>query len=233
MLKLLYTNTKAQVRIDGDFSQTFDIETCVQEGGIPSPVLFNLLFDFIMRKILAEVGVSGVKLAYGNGDFYHSTREAHEDIEILYLIYADDVVAMCTTAADLEKFIRTFEKVTQECGLTMSVKKTCIMSLKQLKEDASRKVIKDQEVDNVKIDITIRNQTVDIVEYFAYLGCFATRDHSQEKEIETRITKASGAFNMLRMPIWYRKTVSCEAKMRIFRACILPVRGSVGVKCGL
>ncbi|CAF1053720.1 unnamed protein product, partial [Didymodactylos carnosus] len=25
------------------------------------------------------------------------------------------------------------------------------------------------------------------------------------------------------MPIWYRKTVSCEAKMRIFRACILPV----------
>ncbi|CAF4635093.1 unnamed protein product, partial [Didymodactylos carnosus] len=28
---------------------------------------------------------------------------------------------------------------------------------------------------------------------------------------------------MLRMPIWYRKTVSCEAKMRIFRACILPV----------
>ncbi|CAF1101264.1 unnamed protein product, partial [Didymodactylos carnosus] len=105
MLKLLHTNTKAQVRIDRDFSETFDIETGVQQGGIPSPVLFNLLFDFIMRKILAEVGVSGVKLEYGNGDFYHSTREAHEDIEILDLIYADDVVAMCTTAADLEKFI--------------------------------------------------------------------------------------------------------------------------------
>ncbi|CAF0801605.1 unnamed protein product [Didymodactylos carnosus] len=166
MLKLIYTNTKAQLRIDGDFSETFDIETGIQQGGIPSPVLFNLLFDFIMRKILAEVGVSGVKLAYGNGDFYHSTREAHEDIEILDLIYADDVVAMCTTAADLEKFIRTFEKVTQECGLTMSVKKTCIMSLKQLKEDASRKVIKDQEVDNVKIDITIRNQTRKCVRIF-------------------------------------------------------------------
>ncbi|CAF1347402.1 unnamed protein product, partial [Didymodactylos carnosus] len=223
MLKLLYTNTKAQVQIDGDFSETFDIETGVQQGGIPSLALFNLLFDFIMRKVLAEVGVSGVKLAYGNGDFSHSTREAHENIEILDLIYTDDVVAMCTTAADLEKFIRTFEKVAQECELTMSVKKTCMMSLKQLKEDASRKVIKDQEVNNAKIDITIRNQTVDIVEYFSYLGCFATRDHSQENEIETRITKASGAFNMLRMPIWYRKTVSCEAKMRIFRACILPV----------
>ncbi|CAF5087404.1 unnamed protein product, partial [Rotaria magnacalcarata] len=42
---------------------------------------------------------------------------------------------MCETTDDLEKFIRSFEKITQKFGLTMSVKKTCIMTLQQLKED--------------------------------------------------------------------------------------------------
>lgn len=44
-----------------------------------------------------------------------------------------------------------------------------------------------------------------------------------EKEIETRLSKASTLFNMLRNIIWNRKSISFEAKFRIFRACVLPV----------
>jgi hypothetical protein len=223
MLQLLYKNSKAQVRINGELSESFDIETGVMQGGIPSPILFNILFDFIMRKVNAEVGVEGIKLAYGKSDFFHTAKDAFEELNILTLMYADDLVAMCKSANDLEKFIKSFEKVTQEFGLTMSVKKTCIMSLKQLKEDAARRIIKKEEVDMPDIDIVIRNQKVDMVESFAYLGCVVTRDQSPEKETETRIAKASSAFNMLRNVIWYRKTISIEAKLRIFRVCVIPV----------
>ena len=44
-----------------------------------------------------------------------------------------------------------------------------------------------------------------------------------EMELESRITKATTAFNILRNVIWHRKTVSINAKLRIFRACVLPV----------
>ena len=37
------------------------------------------------------------------------------------------------------------------------------------------------------------------------------------------LEKATTAFNMLRHVIWYRATTSIEAKLRIFRSCVLPV----------
>jgi exonuclease III len=226
MLQLLYKNTRAQVKINGDLSDSFNIETGVLQGGITSCILFNILFDFIMRRVIdkaSAMGVTGIKLAYGTNDFLHTDRDNHEDFHILALMYADDLVTMCDNALDLEIFIRTFEQITQELGLTMSIKKTCIMSLKQLQEDGARRIIKDQEVATLNIDINIRNQTIEVVDQFSYLGCYIIRDQSLEKEIETRMSKASTAFNMLRHVIWYRKTISIQAKLRFFRACVLPV----------
>ncbi|CAF1359914.1 unnamed protein product [Rotaria magnacalcarata] len=177
-----------------------------------------------MRKVIKEANVEGIKLGYGTSDFFHTANDIFDELNILTLMYADDVMVTCNSANDLEKFIKTFEKMTQEFGLTMSIKKTCIMSLKQLKEDSARRIFKGEEVDIPDIDIVIRNQKVDIVEYCAYLGCFVSRDQSPEKEIETRIAKASKAFNMLRNRIWYRKSISTESKLRIFRACVIQVR---------
>ncbi|CAF4823444.1 unnamed protein product, partial [Rotaria sp. Silwood1] len=51
---------------------------------------------------------------------------------------------------------------------------------------------------------------------------FAMRTFSQcAIIIESRLTKATTAVNMLRNVIWYRKTMSINAKLRILRACIL------------
>jgi hypothetical protein len=223
LLKMLYKNSKAKVRIDGELSDSFEIINGVMQGGIPSPILFNILFDFITRKVIEEANVAGVQFSYGSNDFYHGSREKYENFNILALLYADDLVAMCETVNDLETFIKTFEKVTQKFGLTMSVKKTCIMTLEQFEEDQNRKVLKNQEVKHTDIDLTIRNQKVETVDSFTYLGCNVTRDQRPDKEINTRLTKAATAFNMLRYAIWRRKTISISAKLRIFRACVLPV----------
>ena len=42
-------------------------------------------------------------------------------------------------------------------------------------------------------------------------------------ELESRITKATVAFKILRNVIWHRKTVSINSKLKIFRAFVLPV----------
>ena len=74
LLQLLYKDSKACVRVNGELSDTFDIQTGVQQGGIPSPILFNMFFDFIFRQVLErldELKVAGVKLSYGK-DLLHS-----------------------------------------------------------------------------------------------------------------------------------------------------------------
>ena len=114
------------------------------QGGIPSPILFNILFDFIIRRVIKEGGIEGVQFSYGSNDFFHGDKEKYEEFYVLALMYADDLVAVCESADDLNTFIRTFEKVTQEFGLTMCVKKTCILTLQQFQEDISRKVLKNQ-----------------------------------------------------------------------------------------
>ena len=45
------------------------------QGEIPSPFLFNVFFDFIIRKVLEEAGIGGIKLACGSSDFYHGKSE--------------------------------------------------------------------------------------------------------------------------------------------------------------
>ena len=226
MLQLLHTNTKARIRVNGDLSDSFNVETGVLQGGVTSCILFNILFDFIMRRVIDKanmMGVTGIKLACGSNDFCHANRHNYEDLHVLTLMYADDLVAMCNNALDLEIFIQSFEQLSQETGLTMNIKKTCIMSIKQLQEDSTRKVIKNQEVAAPNINVIIQNKTIEMVDEFSYLGHYVTRDNSLDKEIEARLSKASAAFNMLRHIIWYRKTISIEAKLRMFRACVLPV----------
>ena len=176
LLRILYNNSRAKVRVEGELSDSFLIETGVLQDGIPFPILFNVVFDFIIRKVIGEAGVSGIKFSYGGNDFYHDKQESHKNFDILTLMYADDLVAMCKTADDLETFIKTFEKVTQQFGMTMSVKKTCIMTLQQFEEDPNRKLLKNQEVIFPDINLTIRNQKIESIGSFTYLDHNITRD---------------------------------------------------------
>ncbi|CAF4580545.1 unnamed protein product [Rotaria sp. Silwood2] len=97
------------------------------------------------------------------------------------------------------------------------------MSLQQFKEDQHKKVLKKQNISQTDIDINIRNQKTETVDSFTYLGCTITNDQRQDTEISIRLSKAAKAFNMLRHSVWHRKSVYITARLRIFRACILPV----------
>ena len=83
--------------------------------------------------------------------------------------------------------------------------------------------MKQKEIHHPDPNIVIRNPKVEITDKFTYLGCGVFRDQKMGMELESRITKATAAFNMLRNIIWHRKTVSINSKLKIFRACVLPV----------
>ncbi|CAM4967100.1 unnamed protein product [Rotaria socialis] len=105
LLRMLYKDSKAKVKINGELSDSFDIETGVMQDGIPSPMIFNILFDFVIRKVIEEASVADVKFSYGSNDFFHGSREKYENFNVLDLLYADDLAAMCETTDDLQKFV--------------------------------------------------------------------------------------------------------------------------------
>jgi len=100
---MFYKEAIARFKINGEVSDGFEIKTGVMEESIPSPILFIILFDCIIKKVIDEAAVSGVKFSYGSNDFFHGRNEKHDKFHILALLYADDLVAMWETAADLQK----------------------------------------------------------------------------------------------------------------------------------
>ena len=58
------------MRIEDELLNSFLIEAGVQQGRMPSPILFNILFDFIIRKAMEEAGFVGVKFSYGSNDLF-------------------------------------------------------------------------------------------------------------------------------------------------------------------
>ncbi|CAF1586116.1 unnamed protein product [Rotaria magnacalcarata] len=223
LLQLVYKDSNARIKINGDLSECFKMDTGVMQGGIPSPFLFNIVFDFIMKKVLSETKIAGVQLSYGKNDFCHGRKEKYENFEVLSLMYADDLVTICNSREHIETFIQVFERITQEYGLTMNVNKTCIMSSVQSKNNVNGKTIKNQQAEDVQVDIIIRNQKIETTQSFTYLGSLISNDHKADKEIKTRITKATTAFNSFRQLVWYKKRISILAKLCILRACVLPV----------
>ena len=80
----------------------------------------------------------------------------------------------------------------------MSVERTSIISMEEFEIDSNGKLMKQKEIHHPDPNIVIRNQKVEIIDKFTYLGCGVFRDQKMDMEFESRITKATAAFNMLR-----------------------------------
>ena len=70
--------------------------------------------------------------------------------------------------------------------------------------------------------VTINGNRIEEVNEFTYLGSKITTDADSEKEINTRIIKATQAFAMLKT-IWKSTSIKLNTKLKIFRSNILSV----------
>ena len=145
------------------------IETGMLQGDIISPMLFNIFFEFLIRKVMGEADVNGIKLVFGSKDLFHMDQDKFGDLDVLVLMYVDDLVVISDEATHLTHFVKTFENSTQQFGLTMNVKKTCMMSLQQYKENNQRRTIRE-EITMPNFNTTIRNKNIDAVTDFTYPG---------------------------------------------------------------
>ena len=69
LIKALYYNTTAKVRVGDKFSDPFDLKIGVKQGDILSTLLFNIFLNYIWKKVVSRWGESrGIPMVYGGED---------------------------------------------------------------------------------------------------------------------------------------------------------------------
>lgn len=106
LVKMTTENSKCKVRVEGELSETFEVETGVRQGDGLSPLLFNIAIE----------------------DALQMTRQTNLGIKvgsnINVLAFADDVTLLAETKEDLEQLTSIFIQETVQMGLVINDEKT-------------------------------------------------------------------------------------------------------------
>jgi hypothetical protein len=108
LIKAYYAFTKARVRVYGELSEDFTLNTGVRQGCPLSPVLFNYAIDWTMRTALD--GYEGVEIEPG--------------VKIAYLEFADDVVILSDHQNTMQLILDRISRCATTIGLEINASKT-------------------------------------------------------------------------------------------------------------
>ena len=193
IMENLYSTVLACIRIDGEETEWFKIKTGFRQGCILSPMLFNIILDYIMRRIEGTNGL-GTSLKPGNID----------DAE-----YADDT---CLIAECLSRIVElTLALVTEsgKFGLKINTNKTKIMPI--TKKDGEWPIVSHN------------GKEIEIVKNFVYLGSELEAKGGSDLEIKRKIAMAGSIFNRLHTKIFKRHDIGMKTKLRILNTCVIPI----------
>ena len=133
ILKALYTGTIAAIKHTTDY---FQVQTGCRQGGIESPVLFNIYMDFVLRcaehDVLLNFPNTGLKYSYRIKS-ESSTREQRSlhclsgEDRLRMLLYADDIVLFCEDINELQSILNIYNNTFSRFGLTIATDKTKTM----------------------------------------------------------------------------------------------------------
>ena len=211
LLKALYANTQAAVRVEGELTEWFDVKTGLRQGCLLSPALFNVFIDRVVKRALANMD-HGVSIRYVLPDGrVHLGDEVKGCFKLFDLLYADDLVVICESEKVMREAAMRLEQETQEVGLMINVKKT-----KYLITKVEGRIEAD-------INIEMRGDRLEKVSEFTYLGSSINEDSSCEKEIDKRIALGTWKFSELRKPLWNQSCISLRTKMQIYQSLVLSV----------
>ena len=109
VLKSIYKTVESCVKLKGDMSEWFSIETGVRQGCVLSPLLYALFINGLVREINAldlgvEIDERGHKLST--------------------LLYADDIVLITDNRKNLQKMLDTVTNYAKKWRFELNPKKS-------------------------------------------------------------------------------------------------------------
>ena len=216
MIKLLYRNTRAAIRVGEGRTEEFSLKAGVKQGCVLSPLLFNIYLDFVVRQALKRFGEAGVGVARGAKEFWYNPlggrAKGMSDMGVLNLaalLYADDTALLTSSYKDICKMVNILEEMTKEWGLTISIPKTKIM-------------VWGAPEGEDRPPLIIRGEVVEEVQEFKYLGSMFTSVGGDARDVEVRINKAWGCFHKLKRKVWRQRAFGLATKMKVYKMAVIP-----------
>ena len=107
IIRNIYSNDQAYMKVDGKITKSFPISQGVRQGCVLSPLLFNIFMAGLATKLSADD--SGLKL---------------DNKKVNSLFWADDIVLLTETREDLERLLKNVSEYCNLNKLTINCKKT-------------------------------------------------------------------------------------------------------------
>ena len=127
VLRNLYWDQTAAVRVGGELSEYTNIKRGVRQGCVMSPDLFNLYSEVILRNLDGSEGLKA------NGENLNNLR------------YADDTSLLAGSEEDLQRLLNIVVEESEKLGLSLNVKKTECMVVSKKKNNPECKLFSKGE----------------------------------------------------------------------------------------
>ena len=213
IIRLFHVDMTGQVLSNGEKSDPFSISNGVKQGCVLALVLFNLFFTCVLRQAVGNMD-KGVYVRFRyDGSVFDLRRLSAKTKTLNSLIqealFADDCTLMAHKPGDLQAMLNSFSDASKQFGLTISLGKTEVLFQRAPNSVAPHPAI---FIDDVELKV---------VDSFKYLGSMISVDGSLDKEIASRISKASQALGRLRNRLLNHHNVTLDTKLKVYRAVVL------------
>ena len=121
LLKSWTAQSRITLCVGGVLQQpSFRQETGVPQGGVLSPILFNIVMEILLRYVNARAADLGVKLSAENAE-RRGVSPLPPALQLLALAYADDVVLICPDVKAAQAALNLVQEWAVDFGMTIGV----------------------------------------------------------------------------------------------------------------
>lgn len=156
LLKYWYSNQVNQVRWAGEYSDEFKLQCGVRQGGLSSPILFNLYVDELIG------GLSSTHVGCHIGDSCFNN-----------ISYADDMVLLGPSVNSIKQLIGMCEGYAQRHGLKYNTKKSELLIFRARKYNV-----------RTPPKIMLGGVPLKLTDRFKYLGHMVNADLNDDLDVE-------------------------------------------------
>ncbi|KAL5254332.1 hypothetical protein ACHWQZ_G013943 [Mnemiopsis leidyi] len=208
IVQTFFEGTVSAVRVNGELTDWFDVRSGTGQGDIQGPPLFNVVLNLATHMAETNKEVS-------KGLVLVKDPVGENDQTVLDTDYADDIALLDDNKEGLQESTDLLSQYASLAGLMINPKKTECMAVGKW---TSQRPFTETNT----LDLTVDGAPIKQTGTFTYLGHKITSDSSLNPELDTRIQKASGAYNQLGN-IWKNRNIQTSTKIRIYRAAVLTV----------
>lgn len=195
-IKSVYSKNTNYVIKDNNRSEIFETREGLRQGGILSPTLFNLYMDDIIKE--SNTKTKGLNVG----------MRRMQNINIKVCAFADDLAIIAQSQSELQKDLNNWREILEKRGMKISIPKSKVMMID-----------KEQQT----IDIKLKNEKLQQVTHFKYLGTTIDIYGNQEKDIHDRIDKAAKTYHMLRTSFINKREITTRTKMTVYKTIFRPI----------